>query len=138
NHYEVIVKLHPNEGHLYETYRHMHPRIHCFMNEWVDIQELYLISDALITDYSSALFDYAHLNRPMIVLDEDTSDYKQSVGFYFDFKEIASVRQFPAEPREIAQYIQTHPHVDHSAIIQTFMTQDTSCSDKKIVNKMFN
>lgn len=138
NHYEVIVKLHPNEGHLYETYRHMHPRIHCFMNEWVDLQELYLISDALITDYSSALFDYAHLNRPMIVLDEDTSDYKQSVGFYFGFKEIASVKQFPAAPREIAQYIQTHPYVDHSAIIQTFMTQDTSFSDKKIVNKMFN
>ena len=137
DHYEVIVKLHPNEGHLYETYHDMHPRIHCFMNEWVDIQELYLISEALITDYSSALFDYAHLNRPMIVLDEDTSDYNQSVGFYFELDEIASVKQLPVDPNEISQYILAHQYVDHSAIVQTFMTQDEPFSDKKIVNKMF-
>ncbi|PWZ85933.1 hypothetical protein DD873_09195, partial [Staphylococcus pseudintermedius] len=42
--YEMIVKLHPNEGHLRELYQNLHPRVHCFFNEMVDIQELYLIS----------------------------------------------------------------------------------------------
>src|SRR5690606_26857582 len=35
-------------------------------SEYEDIQELYLISDVLITDYSSVMFDYALLGRPMI------------------------------------------------------------------------
>ena len=35
-------------------------------NEMWDIQELYLISDILITDYSSVMFDYALLNRPIL------------------------------------------------------------------------
>ena len=30
-----------------------------------DISELYLVSDALITDYSSVMFDYSLLRRPM-------------------------------------------------------------------------
>lgn len=28
--YEMIVKLHPNEGHLRELYQNLHPRVHCF------------------------------------------------------------------------------------------------------------
>jgi len=31
-----------------------------------DINELYLVSDMLITDYSSVFFDYANLNRPIL------------------------------------------------------------------------
>ncbi|OSP22260.1 CDP-glycerol glycerophosphotransferase family protein [Staphylococcus agnetis] len=136
--YEVIVKLHPNEGHLYTTYRNMDSRIHCFMNEWVDIQELYLICDALITDYSSALFDYAHLNRPIIVLDEDTQDYHQTVGFYFELDEMVSVKQCTANAEVIADYILKHKSVDHSAIIRKFMVLDHEASDKNIVNHMFS
>ena len=30
-----------------------------------DIANLYLVSDMLITDYSSVMFDYSILNRPM-------------------------------------------------------------------------
>lgn len=135
--YEVIVKLHPNEGHLYATYRNLDPRIHCFMNEWVDIQELYLISAALITDYSSALFDFAHLNRPIIVLDEDTQDYQQAVGFYFGLEDIASVKQCPTDVEMIAAYICNHESVDHSEIIRTFMTLDAHDSDRKIVKCMY-
>ncbi|PTR48444.1 CDP-glycerol glycerophosphotransferase family protein [Geobacillus thermodenitrificans] len=55
-----------------------------------DIQELYLISDILITDYSSVMFDYANLNRPMIFFTYDLVRYgSQLRGFYFNFKEEA-------------------------------------------------
>ena len=36
-----------------------------------DIQELYLVSDILITDYSSVMFDYSNLNRPIIFFTYD-------------------------------------------------------------------
>ncbi|MED1089107.1 CDP-glycerol glycerophosphotransferase family protein [Bacillus paramycoides] len=55
-----------------------------------DIQDLYLISDVLITDYSSVMFDYANLNRPMIFFTYDLLRYGSQIrGFYIDFKKEA-------------------------------------------------
>ncbi|CAM3954489.1 CDP-glycerol:poly(Glycerophosphate) glycerophosphotransferase [Mesobacillus thioparans] len=55
-----------------------------------DIRELYLISDLLITDYSSVFFDYANLKRPIIFYAYDLEEYKDDIrGFYFNFEEKA-------------------------------------------------
>lgn len=51
-----------------------------------DIAELYLVSDLLITDYSSVMFDYSLLKRPMFFYAYDLENYKNHLrGFYFDF-----------------------------------------------------
>lgn len=55
-----------------------------------DIALLYLISDILITDYSSVMFDYSVLKRPMLFFTYDYHNYANSLrGFYFDFLENA-------------------------------------------------
>ncbi|MCG0791512.1 CDP-glycerol glycerophosphotransferase [Lactiplantibacillus plantarum] len=54
-----------------------------------DINDLYLISDLLITDYSSVMFDYAILNRPMLFYPYDLAHYQGDVrGFYFDYNKV--------------------------------------------------
>ncbi|MGL4670381.1 MAG: CDP-glycerol glycerophosphotransferase family protein [Methanobacteriaceae archaeon] len=59
-------------------------------NEKWDIQELYLIADVLITDYSSVMFDYSVLKKPMIFFTYDLEEYKDELrGFYFDLIEEA-------------------------------------------------
>lgn len=59
--------------------------IYNFDNSY-DISELYLISDMLITDYSSVMFDYSLLKRPMFFYAYDLDNYKNNLrGFYFDF-----------------------------------------------------
>lgn len=59
-------------------------RIKILANE--DISELYLISNLMITDYSSVMFDYANLKRPMIFFTYDIDHYANDLrGFYFDF-----------------------------------------------------
>jgi len=51
-----------------------------------DISLLYLVSDMLITDYSSVMFDYSLLKRPMAFYCYDLEEYKNTLrGFYFDF-----------------------------------------------------
>lgn len=58
--------------------------------ETEDIANLYLVSDMLITDYSSVMFDYSVLKRPMIFFTYDLEEYRSSLrGFYFDFLEEA-------------------------------------------------
>ncbi|MBO2456822.1 bifunctional glycosyltransferase/CDP-glycerol:glycerophosphate glycerophosphotransferase [Actinomadura violacea] len=52
-----------------------------------DITELYLISDMMISDYSSVMFDYANTGRPMLFFTYDLADYRDRLrGFYFDFE----------------------------------------------------
>lgn len=54
-----------------------------------DINELYIISDILITDYSSVIFDYANLKRPIIFYMYDLDHYRDdSNGFYIDLNEL--------------------------------------------------
>ena len=56
----------------------------------VDISELYLVSDLLITDYSSVFFDYANLRRPMVFYMYDIEEYRDNLrGFYFDIEKEA-------------------------------------------------
>ncbi|GIN85362.1 CDP-glycerol:poly(glycerophosphate) glycerophosphotransferase [Heyndrickxia sporothermodurans] len=55
-----------------------------------DINELYIIADILITDYSSVFFDYGNLKRPMLFFVYDIESYRDNLrGFYFDFEEQA-------------------------------------------------
>ena len=52
-----------------------------------DIAELYLITDILITDYSSVFFDYANLKRPILFYTYDLDKYSKLLrGFYLDIE----------------------------------------------------
>lgn len=54
-----------------------------------DVNDLLLITDVLITDYSSVIFDYALLNKPIIYFAYDLEEYAGNGGrgLYFDFSE---------------------------------------------------
>jgi CDP-glycerol glycerophosphotransferase len=52
-----------------------------------DISELFLVSDVLITDYSSVMFDFAPTGKPMLFFTYDLEQYRDNLrGFYFDFE----------------------------------------------------
>lgn len=49
-----------------------------------DVNLLYVISDILITDYSSVFFDFANLKRPMLFYMYDKEEYQNNLrDFYF-------------------------------------------------------
>ena len=55
------------------------------VSDYDDINELYIISDILLTDYSSVFFDFANLKRPMLFYMYDLDDYKNNLrDFYFN------------------------------------------------------
>ncbi|NMB17958.1 MAG: CDP-glycerol glycerophosphotransferase family protein [Erysipelothrix sp.] len=55
-----------------------------------EIGDLYLVSDMLITDYSSVFFDYANLRRPILFFVYDLQEYREEIrGFYFDLEKHA-------------------------------------------------
>jgi len=56
-------------------------------SSYPNISDLYLVSDMLITDYSSVFFDYAYLKRPILFYPYDYHLYKDELrGFYLDYE----------------------------------------------------
>ena len=55
-----------------------------------DLSDLYLAADVLVTDYSSAMFDFAITGRPIVYFAYDLDRFRDEVrGFYFDLVDVA-------------------------------------------------
>ena len=59
----------------------------CDVTDYPDIQELLAASDAVITDYSSAIFDFMLTGRPGFLLAEDYEKYLDLRGLYYPLEE---------------------------------------------------
>jgi CDP-glycerol glycerophosphotransferase len=57
------------------------------VSDFPDLIELMLVADALVTDYSSSMFDFASTGRPMIFFTPDLEVYRDEIrGFSIDFE----------------------------------------------------
>ena len=112
-----------------------------------EIAELFLISDMLITDYSSVMFDYANLRRPMIFYMYDLEQYRdQSNGFYFDPEEelpgpiVRSQEELTGAIRDISaagscrdpQYAERYRYFH-----EKFNPRDDGGASGRVVNRVF-
>lgn len=103
NEYAILVHLHPyinskliihpkNSGFIYQAERNY------------TIEELLILADILITDYSSIIFDFSVLQRPLAFFAKDLDTYKKERGFYYEFEEIVPGPIFD-DSEELAQWI---------------------------------
>jgi CDP-ribitol ribitolphosphotransferase len=56
------------------------------VSDWPEMNELMLVADLLVTDYSSAIFEFALLARPIALLAADLRSYDAERGFYLDVR----------------------------------------------------
>ncbi|WP_329259510.1 bifunctional glycosyltransferase family 2 protein/CDP-glycerol:glycerophosphate glycerophosphotransferase [Streptomyces sp. NBC_01478] len=60
------------------------------VSDYPDMADLSLITDVMITDYSSLMFDYVNTGRPILFFTYDLDHYRDTLrGFYFDFERSA-------------------------------------------------
>ncbi|WP_149548532.1 bifunctional glycosyltransferase/CDP-glycerol:glycerophosphate glycerophosphotransferase [Streptomyces marokkonensis] len=111
-------------------------------SEYPDIADLYLAADMMITDYSSVMFDYAHLKRPMLFFTYDLEHYRDTLrGFYFDFEKdspgplIATSEELVTAIRDIdkvsAEYEERFARFHH-----LFCDLDDGHASKRVVDRM--
>jgi CDP-ribitol ribitolphosphotransferase len=55
-------------------------------------EELLVVTDVLISDYSSIIYDYAYFGRPLILFTPDFEEYRRTCGFYEDYEKIPAYR----------------------------------------------
>lgn len=58
------------------------------VSDVIDTAALYLAADVMVTDYSSAMFDFAVTCKPMLFFTYDLHDYQRRRGLYFDLAEV--------------------------------------------------
>lgn len=51
-----------------------------------DVNDLLLVADILISDYSSTILDYCILDRPIVCFGYDYDEYSRIRGFYYDLR----------------------------------------------------
>lgn len=83
--------------------------INCFA--YPHINDLMMVSDLLISDYSSIVFDYSILERPILAYAYDFEEYNQKRGVYPGYEEIFYDGIIKSE-EELIQRIE---HLDYDA-----------------------
>lgn len=105
-----------------------------------EISELYLVADALITDYSSVMFDYALLRRPMYFYCYDWEKYRDELrGFYVDFEATApgpiskTTEELVADLRLPAEELERRFGARAQAFYETYDQYDDGRASERVV-----
>lgn len=79
--YYLIVKLHPHAQ-----------KAVAVPDSVMLTEELLTVTDILISDYSSIIYDYAYFGKPLILFTPDLESYRKECGFYEDYDSIPAYR----------------------------------------------
>lgn len=74
----------------YEVAKHMDIKEDEFVRDtsaYPFLEDLMIVSDVLVSDYSSIFFDYSIMHKPMLCFAYDYEEYAQKRGMYFDIRE---------------------------------------------------
>lgn len=113
------------------------------VSNYSDISDLYLISDVLMTDYSSVMFDFANTGKPLLFFTYDLEEYKNDIrGFYMDFENEAP-GPFVFNTDDIIQVLHKLPAIEENYAQKYQLFKEKFCgledgnAANRIVNKFF-
>lgn len=105
--------------------------------EYPEVTHLYAISDILVTDYSSAVFDFAITKKPQILYIFDYEDYKKEFQLYYDYN---SFSPFPKvrDEKELIEAIKKYPDIkdEYEKFVNEFLQYEKGNAAKNVVEKM--
>lgn len=110
----ILARLHPNIA-AKAAELNLDPRYVRNASDYPDIQDLYLISDALLTDYSSVMFDYLPTGKPCFLYVNDLGAYRDDRNFTFDLDKLPYPRARTNEELEAA-ILRYEPDAQRAAV----------------------
>ncbi|HSU79595.1 MAG TPA: CDP-glycerol glycerophosphotransferase family protein [Candidatus Angelobacter sp.] len=131
--YAVLVNLHPYMQKGMMRDKSLDGFVY-MMDGKYNIQELLSLSDRLLTDYSSIIFDYSLLERPIAFFAHDLEDYELERGFYFNFRSFIPGPLF-TETAELVAWLKsdTFDRAKVKAFKQRFFDHADGKSSERIV-----
>ena len=104
------------------------------------IDELIAISDICISDYSSMVFEYSLMNKPMIFFAFDIENYLDWRGFYYEYDELTPGPVL-TDTEEVVDYIKDIDNLfdpdEVKRFREKFMSSWDGNSTKRILEEAF-
>ncbi|WP_260844359.1 CDP-glycerol glycerophosphotransferase family protein [Staphylococcus epidermidis] len=97
------------------------------------MQQLYILTQSIITHYSSTIFHYIHLNNPLFILQQHHQQYKQTLPFYFHFFELPHFLKPSLNQHILPKQISTTHYINYSKLLHPFIKQHTSKTTEKLI-----
>ena len=102
------------------------------------LSDLLLITDMLITDYSSILFDYSILGRPIFCYVYDYEKYKSKRGMYFDIRKELTYTENEEELIDRIKNINWNSEKEIVSKFREKYVQEYGNASKKIIDIIYN
>lgn len=123
----LIYKFHPL---LKDVQLAKHQRIINMNHE--DTHALFTISDALISDFSSIIFDFSLLNKPMYFFVPDLHQYMQDLGCFVDYQTMPGAICF--HENELIEAIHYNKEYDISSFKNQFFKYQDGHNIKRVID----
>lgn len=128
NDYVVLFKMHPWVK-VPVPIRDEHRDKFLDVSDYRNINDLFYLTDLLITDYSSNIFEFSLMNKPMLFFAFDEIQYSFARGFHRDYKEsvpgkichsfdelLAAIAAEDFDFAKVEAYVEKHfDHIDSGA-----------------------
>jgi CDP-glycerol glycerophosphotransferase len=110
------------------------------VSHYPDIADLYLAADVLVTDYSSAMFDFAVTGKPVLFFAYDLERYRDHVhGLYFDLEAEAPGPMLRTSD-EVIDALRAGTHDDHAdayaAFVKTYCPYDDGFASARVIERI--
>lgn len=116
--WKVLYRLHPNL--IFRIKEHKLPDVCIDVCGYSDMQELVAVSDFMITDYSSCMFDMMYIKKPCLLYMPDFLEYTQKEReLYFNIKELPFLQAYTED--EIFGTIDSFENEEYQTNIQHFL-----------------
>ena len=137
--WKVLYRLHPNQANRIQLENL--PECCINMTNYHDMQELLVLSDILITDYSSSMFDIAYLKKMCILYVSDLDAYTEHERkLYFNVSNLPFI--IAKNNDELEEMIRGFDDLDYQTKLEKFMRQigsfETGNACKQITEIIFN
>lgn len=129
----VLVKLHPNlieEG--LDTseivnYKHVYDATF-----YPDIQELLVVADVLVTDYSSSMFDFAYMKKTVFLYANDYDTYDRNTYFQLDNLPFL----FASSEEQLIGNVKNYSATDYQKNLNVFLEEEIGTFETGKANEM--
>lgn len=98
------------------------------------LNDLLLVTDLLITDYSSILFDFSILGRPILCYTYDYEKYKEERGMYMDIRTMLTSAQDEDQLLNIIQTIDWDTETGKARIFRDRYIQKYGNSSERVLD----
>ena len=135
--YYLLTKYHPFICHFYKS-KDVERVID--VSNYKDLNTLLLVADVLVTDYSSIIYEYAVLNKPMIFYAFDKEVYKHQIrGFYYDYEHYVPGKIVETEEDLVESLKEVIGHTcQHEVFVDKYLGYKDNRSNNRIFDEIYN